>query len=120
MKNLTNILSKVVILAMVFVGKKTKKLAFSMKNLIIVLFLYLILPFPIIGAGKVGSTQTHDRFLRDIFFQDGFVYSFINYSLKSTISEPKGYNQEQIDELIDYIIRNDKIPEAITDRKSVV
>ena len=84
-------------------SKKAKKVAFDMKNLVIILLLYALLPGPIIGAGSVGSMKTHERFLKDIFFHDGFVYSFINYSFKSSITEPKGYSDEIIDDLIESI-----------------
>ncbi|HPZ51668.1 MAG TPA: hypothetical protein PLI11_02005, partial [Clostridia bacterium] len=49
-------------------SKKAKKVAFDMKNLVIILLLYALLPGPIIGAGSVGSMKTHERFLKDIFF----------------------------------------------------
>ena len=93
-------------------SRRAKKVAFDMKNLVVILLLYIILPAPIIGAGSISSLKTHQRFLRDIFFHDGFVYSFINYSFKSTITEPKGYSKESILELIENINKKHVSPKG--------
>ena len=79
-------------------SKKAKKVAFDMKNLVIILLLYALLPGPIIGAGSVGSMKTHEDLKT---FSDGFV-TVSSTTFKSSITEPKGYS-EIIDDLIESI-----------------
>lgn len=110
----------VLIVVVRLLSKKSKKVPFKMTNLLVILALYLVLPAPIIGAGNVGVIKTRERLLKNIFFHDGFVYSFINYSFKSGVTVPKGYNEDTIAELIKTIEERGKLTGELPDIQNLI
>ncbi len=96
----------VLVVVVSVLGRRAKKTTFRLTNLIIIIVSYILLPVLIISSGSQLVIKQRERLLKKIFFHDGFVYSFLNYSLKSIVKEPEGYNEVNVNELIQTI--NDK------------
>lgn len=84
----------------VFFAKKEKKTPFRLTNLIISIGVLIVAVVSFFGVRGLSYTNTQNKYVRATYHTNGFAYSFFNYVLNSTVTEPDGYSPETATDII--------------------
>ena len=84
----------------VFLAKKEQKVPFRLSNLIISLVVTTVAVCSFFGVRTLSYTNTQNKYVRATYHTNGFMFSFFNYVMNSTVSEPSGYSQDTAEGII--------------------
>ncbi|MBE7064843.1 MAG: LTA synthase family protein [Ruminococcaceae bacterium] len=104
------------IAVIVSLAKKEQKVPFKLTNLLLSFVVVIVSVTSFFGVRGLSYTNTQNKYVRATYHTNGFIFSFFNYVLNSTVTEPVGYSSETAGEIIEDV-KNDYKP--VTDSKEV-